>query len=111
MSYPASSVIATDDFDDIVVYLYEVLNDILSKKANNAHCFSDETRYRNWMQGVDFNDRDVSWAVMCKLRDGRRELYLSTSSDPVPVELDELEKMLKDLLNIEEGVACYDDRP
>ncbi len=109
MSFPASSVIVTEDFDDIIVCLYEMLNNTLSKKANNSHCFSDELRYRNWLRQVDFSDRDVSWAVMCKMRDGRHELYISISSDPAPVELDELEKMLKDLLNIEEGVACYED--
>ncbi len=109
MSDPVSKVIPTEDFDDIIVCLYEMLNNTLSKKANNSHCFSDELRYRNWLRQVDFCDSDVSWAVMCKMRNGRHELYISISSDPAPVELDELEKMLKDLLNIEEGVACYED--
>ena len=61
------------------------------------------------MRGVDFSDRDVAWAVTRKLHDGRIELYLSTASEPVPVELDALEKVIKDLLNIEEGVTCYAD--
>ena len=109
MSDPISMVIASEDFDDIITYLNELLNDILCKKATVSRKFSDENRCRNWMRGVDFSDRDVAWAVTRKLQDGRIELYLSTASEPVPVELDALEKVIKDLLNIEEGVTCYAD--
>ena len=93
--------LSEEDFDDLAVYLFEVLNGVLKEQANYRCEFRDRSSYMEWCRKSPFAERDVSRSVLCELKYGRRVLFLCTNGGPVPAELDELEKMLQGFLQID----------
>lgn len=88
-------------FEEIARFLKNSLDGELGTQANYHKTFQNAALYFDWRRNVSFTDRDIAWSVLIEFIGGKKEIYVSTNSAPLPVELDELEKMVKEALNIE----------
>lgn len=89
------------NFEQIMDFLLEALNGELGNQANYRKSFPNAALYYDWRRNVSFTDREVAWSVLVEYIGDRKEIFVSTNSPPLPTELDELEKMVKEALNIE----------
>jgi len=96
---PAASPFCRD-FDDIVSFLLNQLENNLGAHATHQMVFATPAEYKDWRHSLDFTDNDVSWYVNIEYGDGRYASYVSTEGCAIPAELDELELLVKEALDI-----------
>ncbi len=101
MSKAITAALAENEFDDIAVYLYELMNGTLKEQATDRQEFADHNAYLAWLRECTFTERDVSWSVLCELKHGQKVLFICTDGSPAPAELGDFENMLCDMLNKE----------
>ncbi len=95
--------LSDNDFEDIVAYLHEQMEEVLDGLATDRKEFDDHDAYLAWLRACTFTERDVSWSVLCEFNYGQKVLFLCTDGSPAPSELDTLEEMICEALGFEEA--------